>query len=306
MEVLSPANGLLKLIDDANLSRNSFTSLPDSFLKSFFENRNINGYGYLFNDVNIDIVTQLLGNKAGRELDLFIKSFRASALLSGRNNFSLVKCCYDLQKDLSSNYFKDFDLKSLLEKNASEGVVLSDKKISSYDLFALRTVDNQAEGYASHWGQRKFSCSKYTKLYDLWLDAPMAVSLFYNREPNAVVSFFPFDERTLMINQLQGISPNKYDENKIFKGKFKARGLVVLDWQKFLVNIVEGVARDFNYDFVAIRGAHNHPDAFPDDYVSSEDLSFSRALKMYDGVAKRLGFKENVERDWYVSVRKTF
>lgn len=306
MEVLSPASGLLKLIDDANLSRDNFTSFPESFLKAFFENRNLNGYGYLFNDVNVDSVKLLLGNRAGVELDIFIKSFTSSALLSGRNNYSLTKRLYDLQKDVSSNYFKDFDLKGLLENSAREGVSLSDKKISSYDLFVLRTVNNQAEGYASHWGERKVSCSNYTKLYDLWLDAPLAVSLFYNREPNAVVSFFPFSEKTLMINQLQGVSPDKYDENKIFKGKFKARGLAVLDWQKFLVNIVKDVARDFNYDFVAIRGAHNHPDAFPDDYASSDDLSFSRALKVYDGVGQRLGFKENDERDWYTSVRKSF
>jgi hypothetical protein len=305
MRSRSSTNDLLKLIDDANLSRESFVFFPESFLKSFFEKRNVKGYGYLFEDKNIDEVTRVLGGKAGAELYLFINSFKSSALLSGRNNYSLVKRLYDLQKDIFG-VFKDFDLKKVLENNAKDKIILSDKKISDYDLFALRTVKNHAEGYASHWGKKRFSCSKHIKLYDLWLDAPVAVSLFYKREPAAVASFFPFDDRTLMINQLQGVSPNKYDENKILKGKFKARGLAVLDWQKLLVDIVLGVGYDFNYDFVAIRGANNHPDAFLDDYASADDLSFSRALKMYDGVAKRLGFKEDSVGDWYAPARKIF
>ena len=181
------------------------------------------------------------------------------------------------------------DIFKLLKKNTKIGIKLSDKRISDYsfDIMVSNKEEKDGSGYVTEWDNTYNK--KGNKKYNLYLDAPIGIGLFYKKEPNAIISFNSLNKNTIMIRQLQGIKPKKIAASGKTIGRSSSRGLVVLDWQKLLVNIVEYIGYKLNCIQIGMLNSNNIPSTKP--VCGKINLSLKEAITKYDDVALRLGFK---------------
>lgn len=184
--------------------------------------------------------------------------------------------------------------KKLLMECTQKGVKLSGRRLEDYfwEIFNCRDYCKEGGGYDGNY--RK----------DVYMDAPIGLGLIYINKPNAITSFIPLDEKTLMIRQLQGLPTGWIDYDQRFKAKWirngHSRGLFPLDWQKLLIIKVSELAKEFGFTEIGIRSGYNL------DWVKRKKLGnicfeLEDALKKYDWVAERLGFEQMEDKNWYAS-----
>ncbi len=197
---------------------------------------------------------------------------------------------------LGSDSSGGWDIGPWLQECAVAGYEMTDKRKEEFFLRQLETQGLCALSWAQRYGSDPLEV-KYGvfKTFNFFLDTPTAIGLFHNEEPRAVVSFFPEDEKTLQIKQIQGARILTRKENRYTFGKNSSGGgcLGTLDWKRFLVLSVEKIARDLDYSTVSIQGARNNK------WVLNRDLLLGRALQIYDVTAKRLGYSQRGIGNWY-------
>ncbi len=162
------------------------------------------------------------------------------------------------------------------------------------------TPEMQEVGYAKGWRWRVHG----HKAFSLYLDATCAIALLYKDEPQAVVSFAPIDCSTVMVYQLQGITPSKLDEKgkEMVVGKKEvkghSRGLIPLRWKELLLDCVKGIAREHEFQRIGIRSGYHNSWTKPD-YMKEVHLPLERALQCYDRLAENLGYQQGADKNWY-------
>ena len=105
-----------------------------------------------------------------------------------------------------------------------------------------------------------------------------------------------------MICQLQGVRPLKLNFDGTVIGQSSSRGLATIDWQRSLIEIVGNVGQQLGYSRIAIQGAINN-EWTRKNGMGVINLPLERAINAYDLVAKRLGFQEGTDCNWYKSLR---
>ncbi len=252
------------------------------------------------NNVNDDLEISL--HESGINIDSLQKARLTAWRLHGSQNTQTVLKTYDLIQALHDTLPKDRDLNILLKSCTKQGVGLSEERIKQYSLEPLITegVDTTS-GWAKNWGHDKTVDDK-NRLCKIYLDSPVGVALMYKGEPNALASFSPSDEKTLFINQIQGVESYKLNELKEIQGKIHSRGLVVLDWEKLLVQLSEIIAKKFNLSQTIIQSGHNNTWTTMQNKDGTPKLPLEKALKRYDETASRLGYLQGENRNWYKSI----
>ena len=173
---------------------------------------------------------------------------------------------------------------------------MTDKRRREFSLHQLKTQGLCALSWAQQYGSDPLEVKPGVfKTFNFFLDTPAAIGLFHNDEPRAVVSFFPEDEKTLQIKQIQGARILTRMENRYTFGKNSSGGgcLGTLDWKRFLVLSVERIARDLDYSIISIQGARNNK------WVLDGALSLDKASQIYDSTAERLGYSQEGIGNWY-------
>lgn len=178
----------------------------------------------------------------------------------------------------------------------------------AYSVIPLRTPRGEIIGSAKSW--KHLPGRNDSERVTISLDAMMGITLLYKNIPQAVCSFFPTNTKTLMIYQLQGIRYEKTDpEGRFAQGGAKrllgrgARGLFRLDWQAFLVAYTTAIARYNEFSCIGIRSGQFHPMTRKCyDNTKEVHLPLEKALDLYDGIAARLGFLQEKNKNWYKDI----
>ena len=206
--------------------------------------------------------------------------------------WAIADCLDSFQETL-----KSIDLESLLRNNVKEGRTLSQQKSGAYFLRSLHAREN-CRGYVNEWHHKIVEKNPRQKI-SVYLDVPMALSLFWNDAPAAVAGILPVSPETLVIYQLQGVKPVIINEERKELSKGATWGLEPLDWKKLLVESVLHVAGEFGFTKVGIQSGYDNV------WRKCGGLPLERALAIYDKTAQRMGFKQrsflrkNKDRAWY-------
>ena len=187
-------------------------------------------------------------------------------------NYDLLNCICEAVNQI--------DLPPLLELYAKKDVSFSDKRIKDYRLELVFPKRNDHYGREELWDNYRIN----NKKFDIYLDTPIGIALAYKGEPNAIIGFCAKDEKTLFIKQIQGVMPEKGEGY----AKAHSRGLVVLEWEKLLVNITEKVAQTLGFEEVIVQGGLNN----------TWGKARIRGKERYDKPAKEQGYIQNLDENW--------
>lgn len=233
----------------------------------------------------------------GRDFKMLEKARTALFDSCKSRDANMILRTYDLADGIDAAV-KSLDLPALLQEACTLETKLSASRVSLYSMSALRLeYEGGGKGYAQ--GFEWPNVGSPTRAFSIYMDAPSSVCLFYKGEPNAVASFLPAKHNTLMINQIQGVRPLQREGNMGYVHKGGSRGLAVLDFPKFLVNCSIQIAKTLAFDTVAIRsGQHNTWVVIPENDMKVR-FSLEHALDFYDGTARRLGFEQRNDKNWY-------
>lgn len=202
---------------------------------------------------------------------------------------------YDFSEELKNGLLDKIDLEDILLKSTKQGISLSQKRIPQYSLKPLFTLPGHFKGYEKTWG----IITEDSPIGEVYLDSPTGCGLFYKGEPNAIVSFFPADFKTLKIFQLQTVNLLVCEKNR---DKIKRpRGLMPLDWKKVLIDCTKELAKLAGYRQVSICSGKRNKWAH-EGIDGTTHLALIDALKIYDETAKKLGFQEREDGDWYLDL----
>lgn len=239
---------------------------------------------------------QAIEEKVGRKLDQLRKSRKAVEAKAETKDARTILALDDLISDVNSGFLQEIDLPHLLRQHIKTGVSLAKERVEKYALLPLNTTYDH-HGYAQEWGDKKVDCQDTIKKFRVYVDAPIAIGLFYEGFPTALVGFSLTTPKTLLIYQLQGVRAEIYTYKLT---KSDSWSLEPLDWKVLLVSCVEQLARKRKMKTLGIQSwKHNHwckdnPHEFP----------LKRAMAIYDQTAERLGFKKKKNGNWYLSLRK--
>lgn len=243
-----------------------------------------------------DILLKDIETITKRDSVLLEKAKLTAWQLLRESGTELIKKTYDLGDSIRLRIADSIDLKKLLQENAKEDAQLSEKRLADYSLHPLTTIENYSHGPEAKWGGRRIGNDKR---YSIYLDTPYGLALTYKGEPNAVVGFFPNAIDSIIIYQLQGVRPDKLDQKEEQIGKSSSRGLMPIDWQKLMVDVVENIAKQLGYSKIAIQSGINNSWTKPYYVDKKIQIPLEEAVKKYDYVAKRLGFYQAKDKNWY-------
>ncbi len=247
-----------------------------------------------------NIVAKGIQRVTGRDPQRMEKARLTAWQLLHTDKVSLVRAIYDLNEAVLGGIANSIDLPNLLQAHARKDVQLSNERLTEYSLDPLTTERDLSHGYDATWSANNYQ--NEDKRHDLWLDSPVGLALLYKRRLNAVIGFFPSEVGTLMIYQLQGVRPTKIGAAGKPVGEGSSRGLMPIDWQKLLVGCIEAIGQKLGYSQIGIQSGHNNEWTRP--YRDGKvHLPLEEALKKYDGVAERLGFRQAGNKNWYRGLR---
>lgn len=205
--------------------------------------------------------------------------------------------------NISNGFYEELDIDSWLREYAVRGYDMNNKRVNDFSLRPLHTRGLYGRTYAVKYGDEPVEVETGVfKIFNFFLDAPAAIALFHNDEPKAVVSFFPEDENTLQIKQIQGariITEKKEKRNELVP-QIRSHGggcLGTLDWKRFLVSCAEQVGKDLGYSTVSIQGARNNK------WVLDGALPLEKGVQIYDETAERLGYAQVGIGNWYKTIK---
>jgi len=141
-----------------------------------------------------------------------------------------------------------------------------------------------------------FCDSGYCKEYDdynnfkVYLDAPTGICLLYKDKPQAVISFKKSGKSTLFIPQIQGVRQRRQGGIQLNN----SWGIEPFDWPALLVRIAEVFAQRCGFRTLCIQSAHNNN-------WKGGAVRLERMVRYYDNTAKRLGFEQHEDKNWYKS-----
>ena len=213
-----------------------------------------------------------------------------------------IKTCYALDRlmeYINNEFYKTFDIGTKVLNYPKKGVTLSEKRNKQYSLVPLNTLNNESEGYEEHWSLYR---NKKEHFFDVYLDSPIGVGLTYKGDINAVMGLMVKDSKTLMIYQLQKVIPeiDKFKFQNSYK-RISPRGLFPLNWRKLMVNECAGnIGRELGFERIGIvSGELNY---WNQSNEKDHHLNFKDAFEKYDLVAKKLGFEQKEDKNWYKSL----
>lgn len=218
----------------------------------------------------------------GLDPDFLERADNTARNLARDQNITTILKNYDLLNCICEAINQSIDLPALLKLYAKKDVSISEKRIKDYRLELIFPKRNDSYGSEEFWGHYKIN----EKTFYIYLDTPIGIALVYKDEPNAIIGFFAKDEKTFFIQQIQGVMPHKGDAHE----KAHSRGLVVLEWEKLLINIAERVAKTLGFKAIVIQGGKNNK--------WSSDLIRDRDLKRYDKPAEEQGYTQGVDGNW--------
>jgi len=248
-----------------------------------------------------DVVAEGIQRVTGRDPERIEKARLTAWQLLQTSKAGLVKSIYDLNEQVLGGITETIDLPNFLQRNAKSGVKLSPKRLNNYSLDPLTTEGTNSHGYEITWEAENNQDGD--KRFSIYLDSPVGLTLTYKGEPNAVVGFFPNDFDTVMVYQLQGVRPTKIGADGKPIGKSSSRGLMPLNWQKLLVDVIEHIGQKLGYEQIGIQSGDNNSWTKPYGREGEIHLPLEEALKRYDGVAQKLGFQQAENKNWYRSLK---
>jgi hypothetical protein len=202
---------------------------------------------------------------------------------------STVKATHEFSKEFLNQPLQ-INLEEQLKNSAKDGIIISDKRASDYLLIPVTTIGYLPFG----WTQKLHVSSFYP-----YLDAPFGLVLCYRKQPNAITGFYPIDDKTVLINQIQGIRSKikkEYSDDQSVSETSGSRGLAVLDWQKLLVNAIIDISKNHGFEKVGIQsGVYN-------EWVHKKKISLEKAIERYDNLASRLGFIKHKDNNWFYQI----
>jgi hypothetical protein len=213
----------------------------------------------------------------------------------------LFKKNYDANSKSVGNYIESLNLQEYLKNSTKNNFQFSQKRLNDYSLSALSTQGAQIAGHDINWNYTTQMAEE--KMYIIFLDSLVGLSLNYKDKPNAVIGFYPCDLETIFVEQLQGIRPMKYNSTGCNTFAGSSKGLIPgLNWKKLLVDIVFDFAKEIGFSQIAIQSGYNNywtkPSHFGDPLLPLEN-----AIKIYDDFAKESGFKKGKYDNWYKEIR---
>ncbi len=127
---------------------------------------------------------------------------------------------------------------------------------------------------------------------DIYYDALYNIVLCHEEKPIALLSFEVSDE-VVLIKQLQGLTILMQDRQPIAWTNEK---LEQLRWERMLVMITEDMIRGLGFEELQIQKAKNNR------WINRQYNvdRFERLYMRYDIAAKRMGFREDHEKDCWV------
>lgn len=203
--------------------------------------------------------------------------------------------------------FGNINLPELLKNCQSNNSSLREELLKRYSLQPLKFSDefneyHNHEGrydsrgyYAESWIDRKIN----NNLFNIFLDTPFGICLCYEGLPVAVSSFTVIDHETVLIRQLQGVTPIKIDANgnpikdaegNSVKNKRHATSLITIDWEKLLLTSIEKVSKQAGFKRIGIQGPCNNNWLQETDTNLTETHLTARQAERYCTTAQRLGF----------------
>ena len=209
---------------------------------------------------------------------------------------SLVEKTYELLEYLQQPLPQE-KFASLLQQSGKEGLTLSSQRVKEYFFQGIQ-LENSLKGYHSQFGKR----DERGVNYNIYLDEPLALCLFYKGEPQAVSGFYFNDLHTLMISQIQGVRKSIFN-GSVLEKITGSRGLPPLAWESLLVRATGVIVRDFGFKNLGIQSAKNNIWARKEENAS---LSLRKARQRYDGTAKQLGFRREkfLLGNWKMEIKK--
>ncbi|MBI5066388.1 hypothetical protein HZA97_09215 [Candidatus Woesearchaeota archaeon] len=251
-------------------------------------------YGY--ERVQKEKIKKTIRNIIGKNPRILRQAGRAVTDILGleKTNVKTINRNYELIQEFERLNVAKINLAKLLEQNAQKGVILSKERLQDCSLEKL-TAGDSWNGYDNKYGNNKMD----GVVYDVYLDAPLALVFLYKELPNALISILASSSKTLQIQQIQGITPEKIDKEGLrTEEKRKARGLAPLDWTKLLVDCVEQIGKELEFEEISIQSTHNNTRA-KETTNNNDVLTLERSIKIYDSTAKRAGFRKRKDQNWY-------
>ncbi|MDO8556492.1 MAG: hypothetical protein Q7R96_04960 [Nanoarchaeota archaeon] len=229
----------------------------------------------------------------GYNRDLLEKA-RCSAwqLVHCNNDSRLVKRSYELFRSVINQESLP-EVVPRLSKYVHPGRRFVAGQVDRYDTVGVTTCNSNARG----WIVDDYRWDHDDTRYIMFLDAPVGVVLTYDDQPCAMVGVAPVDLETLMIFQLQGVSPRSSELDGSITKNGDAWGVEPFDWQRLLVDYVGDIGKVYGYSRLAIQaGEYNY---WLTPRKGKQHLTFEQAEKKYDKVAQRLGFVQGHDKNWY-------
>lgn len=151
-------------------------------------------------------------------------------------------------------------------------------------------------------------------LYKIFLDGPIAISLFHEKKPIALVSFSLQNSETIFIHQMQAIMTEHFDTYGRAIAQKTSPIVQTIPWQKGLYDIVEMVAKKYKCKKIVIQSWENNEWIYKMRSELSYDekrgktvevsldqphLSLDIAEKIYDTFAMKQWFKQDEKsKNW--------
>ncbi|MCA9477710.1 MAG: hypothetical protein KC535_01015 [Nanoarchaeota archaeon] len=261
-----------------------------------------NPYGDIFKAFNHEASEYLFGDKnLIEQARLGIWQMRLG------DNISDIEKLANLLFDTKEQYPQFFEeqFSSYLKKPSFQ------KKLPLFDaaIYRLESL------YASAWDEN-YRISEYDKsvIYRVWHDGPLSVGILYKGKPIVVSSAYLKDERTLLINQFQGVNGKILENGKLKKitredgvevyATKPNHALGLFSWKDFFVDYFSFLAKQNGLSRIGIQGAINNVWTKPNQHTSDTHLLQGDAKRIYDDYASQRTDFYYFFGNWYKDIKK--
>ena len=249
-----------------------------------------------------------------RNLDSDINSFNKENIVNLWENFSLwtfhawTKTWFWFEKKRWS-YSLDKNGKETDIRSEWVKVMTNGKKVLDRDDESLYELDEN--------GDKKLIDASWIQ-YDVYLDSPSWVALFYKGSPLASMCFFIRNWNEIFINQIQKVVHYEYDRYGRRIWKHYSKEVNNIDWKNILYNVIVNLAKKYNISRIIIQWWENnrwikeisedyetnyfrskihiwHDETIPKKNKGKIHLDPEIACKIYDVFAESLWFQQDME-----------
>lgn len=244
----------------------------------------------------------------GRDAGLLRNARQSLWSMSFNRDLQDIQLMYRLFTELDTK-LSSIDLERLLLGQAKNAVDRSRlyNIVNRYSLQPrmVQRLNDKGRGFDRDHGQVDPDDlrSEMNRALVIYMDTPIGISLDYDRQPVALITFIARDN-ILEIHQIQGIREVLLDGKGDLVKKLRTKGLFGFDWKKALVTVTEEIARSFDIYECCIKSAHNNRWTKTLDNNGEPHLDMEDAKDTYDHTARSLGYRSRYEksiqrRDWY-------